>query len=143
MRYKLKYAIVPIILAVLLTAGCPLFPPPVTPTGAIIPAKYADFNFLSVHDSTSSAFDASCTRCHGDRANEVGTDGTTVAAHSVAHTAFGSGDAGCLSCHSIDVDMNSQDHARLKNNMYTGATSCASSACHGVGSANPFYAVNK
>ena len=111
-------------------------------TEAPTPADYADYGLISTHDPASDGYSDNCSACHGDRASESGTDGTTHASHSVMASLFGSDNARCLTCHADGVDFVFNATSRLRAGQMSDA-SCASAACHGASGSMPFYAVDQ
>jgi len=74
------------------------------PTAAL-PAQTIGYDLVGIHDPQSSAYNADCISCHGDRTNEVALDGVTPAAHSrMLFQSFGTGNARCLKCHINGAD---------------------------------------
>ncbi len=124
--------------AIVLSGLLPLYGcPPREVKRVTPPPQYADFSVIAIHDADSDEYNPNCTECHQNRLELTAAEGDLPAFHAVMPELFAPGDARCASCHGGGVDVVFNTTQRLR-----GDRSCALSACHGPGSAQPFYAAN-
>jgi len=108
------------------------------PGGTLLRSKTISLDLIGIHDSGSSAFNADCISCHGDRTKDVALDGKTPAAHATMAELFGKGNQACLKCHKTGPDFLTYSGGGLRNQINRNSAGCFS--CHDTSSDHPFYA---
>ena len=104
---------------------------------APIPLKTISLTLIGWHDVQSAQYKQNCIACHGTRTQELALDGTTPTAHSTMLGQFGTGNARCISCHSVGPDFLTRSAGALRKQLDYEVSACTD--CHDKGSALPFY----